>query len=311
MQSTADQAAAIREARQAIHGDPRDNGRNTGMQWAALINEYFRLELPPLPPHLVFLMMVEFKIGRAARPWPKPDNDDYKDALNYLAFAEENAPNLPGSKPQPSPKPVDMEAEADPLPEVINREEAFQSRAKIDAAATHVLHSDDLYFRTEGHPPTIGEWLWHRDAYLPKDEAAAEVVRQYFRCKLALEKPGTPGDGRSGSSEVMPEAPATIPMPSDHCPRPVIGKRTAQPVITRHFRRIHFSGGPWHGQSLEVDPSCRQIAVHAAAEQLTGMAEKPPQEGLMLQSMRHLGVYEPLAWEPDSHWRFKQAHYTA
>lgn len=56
------------------------------------------MDLPPFPPHLVQLMMVGFKLGRAARPFPKPDSEDYVDARNYLDFAEESADNIPHQK---------------------------------------------------------------------------------------------------------------------------------------------------------------------------------------------------------------------
>ena len=83
-----DEHTDIRKERNAIHGDPIPGHTNLGKAWGALLAEYFQRPVPPLPCHLVCLMLVTLKLQRAARPM-KYTEDDYLDARNYLDFAQE------------------------------------------------------------------------------------------------------------------------------------------------------------------------------------------------------------------------------
>lgn len=84
----------VREERQPIHGDFRDNLRQTGRTWAALLSNHLQFNVPDLPPHVVAAMMVSFKLERAVRPFQKEDNEDWCDARNYLDVGEETANNF-------------------------------------------------------------------------------------------------------------------------------------------------------------------------------------------------------------------------
>jgi hypothetical protein len=98
MSTTPEQLAALREERGRIYGEPQLSHENIGLSWTGLIQQHYGLRLDhPLPSSLVAQMMVAFKMQRASRVYHR---DNYDDARNYLAFAEEaqsdvNAP--PGS----------------------------------------------------------------------------------------------------------------------------------------------------------------------------------------------------------------------
>lgn len=95
------------QQRGTIYGEPHHSHRNIGLVWSAILQQHYGLTLPaPIPPHVVELMMVGFKINRAVRVY-HPDN--YVDLAAYARFAEHAQAN-PGkpfpedsaSKPQPT-----------------------------------------------------------------------------------------------------------------------------------------------------------------------------------------------------------------
>jgi hypothetical protein len=71
-----------------IYGDPKLSHENIGLSWTGLIQQHYGLRLDhPLPDWLVELMMVQFKVHRAARVYHA---DNYLDARAYLSFAEQD-----------------------------------------------------------------------------------------------------------------------------------------------------------------------------------------------------------------------------
>lgn len=86
----------LRHHRGARYGkDPLPGFRSLGRLWRALIEDWFQVELPDdIPPHVVSLMCVGLKLSRAARPWEKPDTDDYDDAHVYLQLSQDMNPTL-------------------------------------------------------------------------------------------------------------------------------------------------------------------------------------------------------------------------
>lgn len=77
-------------AREPIHGPHLRGHTLLGRSWGALLSEHLQSDVPDLPPHICELMLTQLKLHRAARPFTR-DPDDYKDAVNYLKFAEEDS----------------------------------------------------------------------------------------------------------------------------------------------------------------------------------------------------------------------------
>lgn len=87
--SLSTKAAAIRKQRGKQYGMAPDfNMAQQGKIWAGLLSIHLQKDIPPLPPHIVSLMMVACKCARASSP-AKYLEDNYIDALNYLDFAAE------------------------------------------------------------------------------------------------------------------------------------------------------------------------------------------------------------------------------
>lgn len=87
--------ATIRE-RGKIYGDPALSHHNIGLSWTGLIQQHYGMKLDhPLPDWLVELMLVAFKVHRAARVY---HSDNYVDARAYLKFAEEDQRKAAGGE---------------------------------------------------------------------------------------------------------------------------------------------------------------------------------------------------------------------
>ena len=82
----AEKSSALRKERGSRYGhDPEPGFRSLGRIWRGLLEDWYQVELPAdIPPHIVGLMCVGLKLSRAARPWSKPDRDDYDDAHVYF-----------------------------------------------------------------------------------------------------------------------------------------------------------------------------------------------------------------------------------
>jgi len=81
------------QERGKVYGEPHHSHRNIGLSWTGLLQQHYGITLPtPIPPHVVELMMVAFKVQRSARVF-HPDN--YVDLRAYAAFAE-HAQEHPG-----------------------------------------------------------------------------------------------------------------------------------------------------------------------------------------------------------------------
>lgn len=88
----------IRAERRAILGDDTEHQHmNLGKKWTATLNEYFDINFPDIPAHIVCLMLVDLKTCRAAKPFTYRQ-DDFDDAYNYLHFAQECDPKNPDMK---------------------------------------------------------------------------------------------------------------------------------------------------------------------------------------------------------------------
>lgn len=83
-----DQVLATIRERGKIYGEPALSHHNIGLSWTGLIQQHYGIRLDhPLPAWLVELMLVAFKVHRAARVFHA---DNYVDAKAYLKFAEED-----------------------------------------------------------------------------------------------------------------------------------------------------------------------------------------------------------------------------
>lgn len=86
----------LRNTRGSRYGkDPMPGFRSLGRIWRGLLEDWFQVELPDdIPPHVVSLMCVGLKLSRAARPFEKPDTDDYDDSHVYLELSQDMNPTL-------------------------------------------------------------------------------------------------------------------------------------------------------------------------------------------------------------------------
>jgi hypothetical protein len=83
-----DQVLATIRERGKVYGEPSLSHHNIGLSWTGLIQQHYGIRLDhPLPAWLVELMLVAFKVHRAARVFHA---DNYVDAKAYLKFAEED-----------------------------------------------------------------------------------------------------------------------------------------------------------------------------------------------------------------------------
>lgn len=104
MPDLAEQAKAVKEGRESIHGNFSDGHTRLGRTWAALLSEYLQTDVADLPPHIVELMLVALKLHRACRPFGR-NEDDYVDGLNYLGFAAHDSRRLTHGQPDSSRRP--------------------------------------------------------------------------------------------------------------------------------------------------------------------------------------------------------------
>lgn len=80
----------LQQSRGKSYGPYTPGSRALGMVWAGLLSNHYKKELPPIPPHLVELMMAALKLCRAARP-TKHCQDNYDDAFVYTCMANRDA----------------------------------------------------------------------------------------------------------------------------------------------------------------------------------------------------------------------------
>ena len=74
------------QQRGQIYGEPHHSHRNIGLSWTGILQQHYGITLPTaIPPHIVELMMVAFKVQRSTRVY-HPDN--YVDLAAYARFAE-------------------------------------------------------------------------------------------------------------------------------------------------------------------------------------------------------------------------------
>lgn len=80
--------AKIREERQKVYGDPKENHTGIAMIWAPQLQPHWEAirDMKPLPPHVVALLMVGLKYDRMRLAF---HDDNYVDLRNYLRFAED------------------------------------------------------------------------------------------------------------------------------------------------------------------------------------------------------------------------------
>lgn len=130
----------LRHQRGARYGkDPLPGFRSLGRLWRALIEDWFQVELPDdIPPHVVSLMCVGLKLSRAARPWEKPDTDDYDDAHVYLQLSQDMNPTLRLDDD-------DLDEDDDDLDDVADMH-ASRLRANMDEAMTFFAENPEIEF---------------------------------------------------------------------------------------------------------------------------------------------------------------------
>ena len=74
------------QQRGTIYGEPHHSHTNIGLSWTGILQQHYGITLPTaIPPHVVELMMVAFKVQRSTRVY-HPDN--YVDLAAYARFAE-------------------------------------------------------------------------------------------------------------------------------------------------------------------------------------------------------------------------------
>jgi len=74
--------------RAKVYGDASLSHENIGLAWTALIQQHYQIKLDhPIPSWIVELMMVNFKVQRAALIYHA---DNFVDARAYLQFAEKD-----------------------------------------------------------------------------------------------------------------------------------------------------------------------------------------------------------------------------
>jgi len=82
----------IRQSRSKVYGDNvHRNHRLVGEAWHAVLCRAFDRDIPPIPPHVVCLMLAINKVMRAAKPGTF-QRDDFIDGRVYIDFAEETKP---------------------------------------------------------------------------------------------------------------------------------------------------------------------------------------------------------------------------
>ena len=95
-------AESVCQQRQSVYGSPEVMQEQLAAHWTALLRAHYQdshPDLPPIPPHLVGLMMACLKLHRCAVPYDKKDADSYVDLHNYIDFSENIDPSLPQNRP--------------------------------------------------------------------------------------------------------------------------------------------------------------------------------------------------------------------
>jgi len=88
---TVNREEGIFSERAAQYGDYKQNLRNAGLLWTALLQQFYRRPFEqPIPADLVALMFAAAKLNRAAY-LDDFDEDHYDDARIYLNLARECA----------------------------------------------------------------------------------------------------------------------------------------------------------------------------------------------------------------------------
>lgn len=80
--------AALIKGRGSVYGDPRKSHEDIAHVWHALLESWYQIKLPPLPPHVVAAMMAGMKLCRLTKPFGY-DSDSAADARVYVQFAHE------------------------------------------------------------------------------------------------------------------------------------------------------------------------------------------------------------------------------
>ena len=80
------QLVELQHEKEQIYGSHLLGGDSLGKMWAGILSNHYETKLPPLPAHIVHLMMVGLKICRAAINGPAV-GDNYDDAIVYMAMA--------------------------------------------------------------------------------------------------------------------------------------------------------------------------------------------------------------------------------
>ncbi len=75
------------EERGKVYGEPKHSHTNIGLAWTGLIQQHYGITLDhPIPAFLVALMLVDFKMSRAARVYQA---DNFIDGHAYVKFADD------------------------------------------------------------------------------------------------------------------------------------------------------------------------------------------------------------------------------
>jgi hypothetical protein len=81
----------IRKERGTQYGGIELSHESIGLIWQGVLQSYYQEPIPPIPPHVVALMMAGLKTSRAATPLGYQE-DDYLDFMNYANFGAELDP---------------------------------------------------------------------------------------------------------------------------------------------------------------------------------------------------------------------------
>ena len=85
----------IRKERGTQYGGIELSHESIGLVWQGVLQSYYQKPIPPIPPHVVALMMAGLKTSRAATPLGYQE-DDYLDFMNYANFGSELDPQRKG-----------------------------------------------------------------------------------------------------------------------------------------------------------------------------------------------------------------------
>lgn len=90
----------ILDNRSKEYGDATFSNTALGHIWAGLLSAYYRVELPPIPPHVCQLMMAVSKAQRIAQGGSVADS--YADLMNYVEQSYCSMRKTEDGKPEPT-----------------------------------------------------------------------------------------------------------------------------------------------------------------------------------------------------------------